>query len=179
VQLSFSNKNWMDKNMTPTPRTIAVVLTAGAFGTIAFDLFGQALSPLFGYPKLAPVGLAGATLKSVFGTNPAGAAHLLHTLTGLVLYAFGYFAIARPVQRVVLPTLHWSITAVVYGVVLWVFALYFVAHLVAGNKPFLGWTGITWVALWGHIVYALVAAAIMEAKGAVLELPNRGSIRPS
>ena len=159
--------------MTLTKSAVFTVLTAGAFGTIAFDLFGQAISPLFGYAKLAPVGLAGATLKSVFGANPAGAAHLLHTLTGLIFYVVGYFAIARPVQRAILPNLHWSITATVYGVALWVFALYGVAHLIAGNKPFLGWTGITWVALWGHIVYALIAAWVLEAKGVVLEIPRR------
>lgn len=162
--------------MTQTLRTLTTVLTAGAFGLIAFDFFGQSLSPLLGYAKLAPVGLAGATLKSVFGANPSGAAHLVHMLTGLVFYAVGYFAIARPIQRLILPQLHWSVTAVVYGVVLWVFALYFMAHLVAGNKPFLGWTGITWVALWGHIVYALVAAAIMEAKGVVFEIPRRAAL---
>ena len=153
-----------------TLRTVTTVLTAGAFATIAFDAFGQAISPLLGYAKLAPVGLAGASLKAIFGMNPAGAAHLLHTLTGLVFYAVGYFAIARPIQLRVAPQLHWSITAVAYGVALWVFALYVMAHLVTGNKPFLGWTGITWVALWGHIVYALVAAAIIEAKGEVLNL---------
>lgn len=153
-----------------TLRTVGTVLTAGAFATIAFDAFGQALSPLFGYAKLAPVGLAGASLKAIFGANPSGAAHLLHALTGLIFYAVGYFAIARPIQLAVMPRLHWSITAVVYGIALWVFALYFMAHLVTGNKPFLGWTGITWVALWGHIVYAVVAAGIMEAKGAVLDL---------
>ncbi len=151
-------------------RTVGTVLTAGAFATIAFDTFGQALSPLFGYAKLAPVGLAGASLKAIFGTNPSGAAYLLHTLTGLIFYAVGYFAIARPIQLMVAPRLHWSMTAIAYGVVLWVFALYVMAHLVTGNKPFLGWTGITWVALWGHIVYAVVAAGIMEAKSAVLDL---------
>ncbi|WP_299202677.1 hypothetical protein [uncultured Tateyamaria sp.] len=153
-----------------TLRTVGTVLTAGAFATIAFDAFGQALSPLFGYAKLAPVGLAGASLKAIFGANPSGAAHLLHALTGLIFYAVGYFVIARPIQLAVMPRLHWSITAVVYGIALWVFALYVMAHLVTGNKPFLGFTGITWVALWGHIVYALVAAGIMEAKGAVLDL---------
>lgn len=153
-----------------TLRNATTVLTAGAFATLAFDAFGQGLSPLLGYPKLAPVGLAGATLKTVFGTNPPGAAHMLHLLTGLIAYAVGWFAIARPLQLAVAPRLHWAITAVVYGIVLWVFALYVMAHLVTGNKPFLGWTGITWVALWGHIVYALVAAWIMEAKGAVLDL---------
>ncbi|MEX0308699.1 MAG: hypothetical protein AB3N17_00490 [Tateyamaria sp.] len=151
-------------------RTVGTVLTAGAFATIAFDVFGQALSPLFGYAKLAPVGLAGASIKAIFGANPSGAAYLLHALTGLVFYAVGYFAIARPIQRAVMPRLHWSVTAVAYGVALWVFALYVMAHLVTGNKPFLGFTGITWVALWGHIVYAVVAAGIIEAKGAVLEV---------
>lgn len=153
-------------------KTVLTVLTAGAFATIAFDTFGQAISPLLGYSKLAPVGLAGATLKSVFGANPSGAAYLLHAVTGLVFYAIGYFAIARPVQRAILPSLHWSITATVYGIALWAFALYGMAHLVAGMKPFLGWTGITWVALWGHIFYALVAAGIMERNGAVLDLPQ-------
>ena len=151
-------------------QTAGIVLTAGAFATIAFDVFGQALSPLFGYAKLAPVGLAGASIKAIFGANPSGAAYLLHALTGLVFYAVGWFAVARPIQQMVMPRLHWSVTAVAYGVALWVFALYVMAHLVTGNKPFLGFTGITWVALWGHIVYALVAAAIMEAKGAVLNL---------
>ena len=58
-------------------RIILTALTAGAFATLAFDTYGQAISPLLGQAKLAPVGLAGATLNSVFGANPAGAAYLL------------------------------------------------------------------------------------------------------
>lgn len=153
-------------------QTALTILTAGAFATLAFDIFGQALSPLFGYAKLAPVGLAGATLKTVFGANPSGAAYLLHSVTGLLFYVIGYFAIARPVQRALVPNLHWGVTAVVYGVALWAFALYGMAHLVAGMKPFLGFTGITWVALWGHILYAVVAAAILETRGVVFDLPT-------
>jgi hypothetical protein len=153
--------------------TIFTIAAAGAFATIAFDVFGQSLSPMLGYAKLAPVGLAGATLKSVFGVNPPGAAYLLHALTGLVFYVVGYYAIARPIQRRILPQLHWSVTAALYGVALWVFALYGMAHLVAGMKPFLGFTGITWVALWGHVVYALVAAAVLETRGVVMALPER------
>ena len=154
-------------------RTLFTLLSAGALATIAFDTFGQALSPLFGYAKLAPVGLAGATLKQVFGANPSGAAYLLHSLTGLIFYTLGYFLIARPVQRMVLPRLHWSLTAVAYGVALWIFALYFMAHLVAGMPAFLGFTGITWVALWGHIVFAVVAATVIEMRGVVFDLPTR------
>lgn len=160
-------------------QTTTTILTAGAFATLAFDAFGQGLSPLFGYAKLAPVGLAGATLKSVFGVNPPGAAYLLHFMTGLIAYAVGWFAIARPLQLAIAPRMHWIIPATVYGVVLWVFALYVMAHLVTGNKPFLGWTGLTWVALWGHIVYAVVAAWIMEAKGAVLDLRTSATAVPA
>ena len=153
-------------------RIILTALTAGAFATLAFDTYGQAISPLLGQAKLAPVGLAGATLNSVFGANPAGAAYLLHIATGVVFYVLGYYAIARPAQRAVLPSMHWSVTALVYGVALWVFALYGMAHLVAGMNPFLGWTGITWAALWGHIIYAVVAAAVLELNGVRLERPN-------
>ncbi len=147
--------------------TVFTVLAAGAFATIAFDAFGQGLSPLFGYAKLAPVGLANQTIKTVFGASPSGLAHLLHVFTGMVAYTLGYLLVARPLQQRIMPSLPWVATATAYGVVLWVFALYVMAHLVAGNKPFLGFTGITWVALWGHIVFALVAAWVMEARGIV------------
>lgn len=153
-------------------QTAFTVLAAGAFATIAFDAFGQGLAPLFGYAKLAPVGLAQQTLGTVFETVPKGAAHLLHTITGMIFYTLGYLLIARPVQKIIVPNLHWSLTAIAYGVVLWVFALYVMAHLVAGNAAFLGFSGITWVALWGHIVFALVAAWVIEARGAAVSYAN-------
>ena len=149
--------------MTPTLRTnIWTIVTAGALATLAFDLFGQGLSPLFGYAKLAPVGLAQSTVKSVFGVAPKGIGDVVHILNGLFIYSLGYVLVARPIQKMVLPKLHWGLTALVYGVGLWVFALYGVAHLIAGNKPFLGWGQITWVALWGHVLYAVVLVAVIE-----------------
>lgn len=147
-----------------TRTNIWTILTAGALATLAFDLFGQGLSPLLGYAKLAPVGLAQATVKTVFGAAPKGIGDIVHIVNGLLIYSLGYVLIARPIQQKIIPSLHWGITAVAYGVGLWIFALYGVAHLIAGNKPFLGWTGITWVALWGHILYAVVLAAVIELK---------------
>lgn len=146
-------------------RTLFTLLSAGALATVAFDAYGQGISPLLGMAKLAPVGLASSTLKSVFGASPAGLAHLLHMVTGMVFYVLGYFLIARPLQRAVLPQLPWLATAIIYGVVLWVFALYVMAHLVAGMPAFLGFSGITYVALYGHILYAVVAAWVIEAHG--------------
>ena len=147
--------------------TVFTVIAAGAIATVTFDAFGQGLSPLLGLAKLAPVGLAQQTLKTVLGDVPKGLADLLHVFTGMFAYTLGYLLIARPIQQRIMPSLPWLVTAIVYGVVLWVFALYVMAHLVAGNKPFLGFTGITWVALWGHIIFAVVAAWIMEARGIV------------
>ena len=143
-------------------QTAFTVLAAGAFATIAFDAFGQGLAPMFGFAKLAPVGLAQQTLSTLFETVPAGAAYLLHLLTGMVFYTLGYLLVARPVQKMIVPALHWSLTAVAYGVALWVFALYIVAHLIAGNPAFLGFSGITWVALVGHVLYGIVMVAVMQ-----------------
>ena len=144
------------------PRAAVATLTAGAFATLAFDAFGQGLAPILGYAKLAPVGLAQSTLKTVLGEVPKGMADLLHIVTGLVAYSFGWLLVARPIWRKVMPSLHWSVPAAAYGVALWVFALYVMAHLVTGAPAFLGFTGITWVALWGHVLYALVAAPLIE-----------------
>jgi len=160
-------------------QTAISVLIAGATATLAFDAFGQGFSPLFGYAKLAPVGLANASIQSIFGSAPSGAAYLLHLLTGVVFYTLGYLMIARPIQKAVMPNLHWSVTAAAYGVVLWVFALYIMAHLVAGMKPFLGFTGITWVALWGHILFAVVAAWVLEARGAAFAWHSKAEPLPA
>jgi uncharacterized membrane protein YagU involved in acid resistance len=153
--------------------TVFTLLSAGALATIAFDAYGQGVSPAIGMAQLAPVGLATSTLQTVFGSSPAGLAYLLHMITGLVFYVLGYYLVARPLQRSVLPRLHWSITAVLYGIVLWVFALYIMAHLVAGLPPFLNFTGITYVALYGHILYAIVAAWVIEAQGLSFSFTRR------
>ena len=147
---------------SPTHTNIWTIIAGGALATLAFDLFGQGLSPLLGYAKLAPVGLAQGTVKAVFGAAPKGIGDIIHILNGLFIYSLGYILVARPIQQKIMPNLHWGITSVVYGIGLWVFALYGVAHLIAGNKPFLGWGQITWVALWGHILYAVVLVAVIE-----------------
>ena len=152
---------------TDLKSTAWTILVAGALATIAFDLFGQGLAPLAGFAKLAPVGLAQATISKVFGAAPKGAADTLHILTGLFAYPLGYLLVARPLAGKITPWMHWSLVSVAYGVGLWVFALYVMAHLVAGNAPFLGFTGITWVALWGHVVFALVAGWVIERRRVV------------
>ena len=160
--------------MTDFRNTAWTVLIAGALATIAFDLFGQTLSPLLAAlptlgPKLAPVPLAQAVLAEVTGIpgkelRALGIPHGLHVVTGLIAYPLGWLLVVRPFWGQLAPRLHWTLPAVAYGVALWAFALYGMAHLVAGMKPFLGFSGITWVALWGHILFAMVAAAVIESR---------------
>ena len=140
----------------PVPVAMVVaILIAGSVATVVFDLFGQALSPLAGYAKLAPVGLANGTIKALFGATVPGAGHLLHFLIGLIGYPLGWVLVARPLSDRLTPWVPKILIAIAYGIGLWIFALYIMAHWVVGMPAFLGFTGITWVALIGHVVYAV------------------------
>lgn len=148
----------------PTGALPATVLVAGALSTVAFDFYGQALSPMLGHATLAPVPLANAVISTVFGQGYRPGAEAMHYMAGLFAYPAGWILIAEPLRRRVAPMVPWLAAAVVYGVALWVFALYVMAHLVAGNPPFLGFTGITWVALAGHVIFALVTALVARLR---------------
>jgi len=151
--------------------TLTTLFISGAFAILAFDLFGQTISPMLKSlfapylgAKLAPVALANQSLGVITGLGGKfigqyGIGHAMHLLTGLIAYPIGYMFVARPISNRIAPFIPWWGTGIAYGVALWIFALYVMAHLVAGNPAFLGWSGITWVALWGHVVFALVLAA--------------------
>lgn len=147
---------------TTGPALVRLAL-AGLAALIAFDAFGQWLSPALGFAQLAPEPLARGTLTTVFGPLPhiqlLGA--LLHYLTGIIAYPVGYAFIAMPIARTIVPGIPWPIVALAYGIVLWVFALYVMAHLVNGLPAFLGFSGITWVALVGHVLFAVVLGALL------------------
>ncbi|WP_201558787.1 hypothetical protein [Psychrobacter sp. 72-O-c] len=141
---------------------IKKALFAGALATVAFDFWGPSLAPILGFAKLSTIKLPTTMIEVVFGSAPTGVPELLHYATGLVLYPLGLLIVVRPIWKATLPSLHWSIVAVVYGIVLWVFALYIVAHLITGLPPFLGFTEVTWVALVAHVIYAVVLAWGLE-----------------
>lgn len=144
---------------TISTNTLMLILFSGAIGTMAFDIFGRAISPMLGYASLAPVGLARGFLGQLGLPNGAPYGHLMHLfVVGMLAYPIGWLFVARPFFRRFAPTAPWIATSVVYGVGLWVFAIGGIATF-AGNKPFLGFTGITYVALVGHVVYAIAGAA--------------------
>ena len=145
-----------------TVQGLVTLAMAGAFATIVFDYFGQSLSPMLGFANLAPVPLATQTWGVVFGQPWSPGGHLLHYVAGLIAYPIGWAFIARPIAAKVTPQLSEWLVAVAYGIGLWIFALYIMAHLVAGNPAFLGFTGITWVALIGHVIYALALLVALK-----------------
>lgn len=153
------NTEYLSDKQLVRQRLVAF-FTAGAAAFIAFDLFGQVLSPALGFATLAPVGLANATINAIFGSGYRPGAEALHFFAGLVAYPLGWLLIAEPIRAKMTPFIPTQLAAIAYGVGLWIFALYFMAHLVAGNAPFLGFTGITWVALVGHVLFAMVFAGV-------------------
>ena len=142
--------------------TVALILLSGAVGTLAFDLWGKAIAPLLGLGGLAPVGLARGFLGALGLPNSGAWGNLMHLfLVGVIAYPVGWLFIARPIFARVAPGLHWVIASALYGVALWVFAIGFIAWF-AGNPAFLGFARITWVALAGHVLYAVAAAASVQ-----------------
>lgn len=139
-------------------RSAVPLLAAGALATIAFDLVGLGLAPFLGYPALSPVPWAGQALRAVLSEVPAGAAQALHALTGLVLHPLAYLLVARPLAHRLAGPLPWVVAAAVFGLAIWAVAVYGVAHLLAGAPAFLGFTDAAWVALGGHVAYAVVLA---------------------
>jgi len=143
-------------------RVLIALALSGVAATIAFDGFGQILSPAVGFIELAPVGLAKLVIAKLFGVTTTGGAYVLHFLTGLLFYPLGYLFAARPVASAVAPRIPWWAVGTIYGAVTWLWAVYVMAHLVAGLPAFFGFSEFTWVALVGHLLFGWVAAAVIR-----------------
>ena len=144
-------------------QTLGTMFVAGVFATIAFDVWGQLVSPGLGFANLSPHGLA----KSLLGSLglPAGdfAGYFVHFyLVGLIGYPVGWLFIFWPVwARIVGRDAGWVIPSFLYGFGLWAFAIGGITAI-AGLPFFLNFTGITWVALVGHVLYGVVVAGIIQ-----------------
>lgn len=143
-------------------KNIWTMILAGAVATVSFDYFGQSLSPMLGFASLAPVPLANSVIKAISGSTYDPGAQMLHYIAGLIAYPFGLMFIVEPLAERFAPKLSWLAVASLYGVGLWIFALFIMAHLIAGLPAFLGFTGITWVALIGHVLFAIIAGLIVR-----------------
>ncbi len=147
---------------TPDRKALIALALSGVAALIAFDVFGQLLSPAAGFVELAPVALADLVIAKLFGVSTTGGAYVLHFLTGLLFYPLGYLFVARPVARAFAPRTPWWVVGVIYGVIIWLWAVYVMAYLVAGLPAFFGFSEFTWIALVGHVLFGWVAAAVIR-----------------
>ncbi len=138
------------------------MFVAGAVATMAFDLWGQIISPGLGWANLSPHGLARSLLGSLGLPNGDFAGYFVHFyLVGLIGYPIGWLYVFRPAWTAVMGTRHgWLLPSALYGAALWVFAIGGITAI-AGLPLFLNFTGITWVALVGHVLYGIVLGAVI------------------
>ena len=146
--------------------TVVTVLIAGLVSLLVWEVWAKVLAPLYMGGPLSPVGLVKSSFgigKETFGAllnakpNAVGnaVANGIHLLTGLVAYPVGYGLVARPLQQKLVPALPWFVTGLVYGTALYVFAMYIMAHLVAGFPPFFNFNGLSQASLIGHVLVGL------------------------
>ncbi|KIC36448.1 hypothetical protein RA27_22085 [Ruegeria sp. ANG-R] len=143
-------------------QTLGLMFVSGFFASNAFDLWGQLVSPALGFANLSPHGLARSLLAKLGLPNGEFAGYFVHFyLVGLVGYPAGWLFVFAPVWRQFFDGSQWFLPSAVYGFALWVFAIGGITAI-AGLPFFLNFTGITWVALVGHILYGVVLVAVMN-----------------
>ncbi|WP_289035236.1 hypothetical protein [uncultured Roseibium sp.] len=146
------------------PLTLATLLSAvlaGFAADVTWEFWARVLTPFWVGGPLQPAAL----VQSVFGFQNWPLAEAIHAFVGIVAYPLGYLFVARPIARVVTPFLPWWIVGIGFGVGLWVFALYVMAHIFAGLPPFLGFGQLAWASLVGHVLFGIVAAGVVRWRG--------------
>jgi hypothetical protein len=140
---------------------VVTILLAGAAADLLWEFWARVITPMLVGGPLQPAAL----VQSVFGFNNLFLAEIIHGIVGVVFYPIGYLFIARPLQRLILPNLPLFLTGLGFGTGLWVFALYVMAHLIAGLPPFLGFIPLAWASLGGHMLFGLAVAYVVQARG--------------
>ena len=143
-------------------RTLGLMFIAGFFATIAFDFWGQVISPGLGFANLSPHGLAKSLLGTLGLPNGDFAGYFMHFyLVGLIGYPVGWMFIFAPLWNRIIGKTHWFVPATIYGFGIFLFAIGGITAI-AGLPLFLDFTGITWVALVGHTLYGIVLVATLK-----------------
>jgi hypothetical protein len=146
----------VDAGTTPRAGVLLQMFPAGLAGLLAWEVFAAVIGPLWVGQRLDPAGL----VQAAFGIASPVLAHVVHALIGIVVFPLGYALVARPIAARVAPGAAWWLVGLAYGAVLWVAALYGVAHLLAGFPAFLGFGAMAWASLAGHMAYALALAGV-------------------
>ncbi|TPM26918.1 hypothetical protein [Mesorhizobium sp. B2-3-5] len=135
------------------------IIVAGLAADIAWEIWARFITPYLVGGPLEPAAL----VQSVFGFHNPLLAEAIHAVVGIVFYPTAYLFIARPLQRLVIPNLPLLLTGIGFGIGLWVFALYVMAHIFAGLPAFLGFIPLTWASLVGHMLFGTIVAFTVRA----------------
>ncbi|WP_321342635.1 hypothetical protein [Breoghania sp.] len=141
-----------------TLSTLVTAIMAGIAADLSWEVWARAVTPLWIGGPLEPAAL----VQGVFGLSSRPLAEAIHLIVGVVFYPLGFLYIARPVARTLTPFLPWWIVGLGFGVGLWIFALYVMAHFFAGQPPFLGFIPLTWASLIGHLIFGIICAAVVR-----------------
>ncbi|MER2507290.1 hypothetical protein [Amaricoccus sp.] len=139
------------------PALIATILLAGLAADLGWEIWARGITPLLVGGPLEPAAL----VQSVFGLASRTLAELIHAVVGVVFYPIGYLFVARPLQRAIFPKLPLLLTGLGFGFGLWIFALYVMAHLIAGLPAFLGFVPLAWASLAGHLLFGVIVAHVV------------------
>lgn len=145
-----------------TKRSAVTSLMAGIAADVTWEFWARVITPMI--PGVGGPLQPAALVQSVFGLQSLFLAEVIHLVVGFVFYPIGYLFIARPLQRAILPGLPWWLTAIGFGIGLWIFALYVMAHLIAGLPAFLDFIPLAWASFAGHILFGLVVALVVRAR---------------
>ncbi len=143
-----------------TQETLVTSLLAGFAADVTWEFWARGITPFLVGGPLEPAAL----VQSVFGFQNVVVGEIIHLVVGLVFYPIGYLFIARPLQRAILPGLPWWLTAAGFGLGLFVFALYVMAHLIAGLPAFLGWIPLAFASLAGHVLFGLIVGLVVKLR---------------
>lgn len=138
--------------------TLGTAVLAGAAADLVWEGWARIVTPVLVGGPLQPAAL----VQSVFGFESWIWAEVIHGAVGVVFYPLGYLFIARPIARVVVPFLPWWMVGIGFGLGLWVFALYVMAHLIAGLPAFLDFIPLAWASCAGHAIFGLVTATVVR-----------------
>ncbi|WP_272010020.1 hypothetical protein [Roseovarius sp. ZX-A-9] len=138
-----------------TPQSLKILLLAGLFGEISFEIYAWLISPLLFGVVLAPANLVVALIKLTSGiTVPYWTGFLVHFMIGAVGFA-AFVWLTHLVSRINL-----ILSGVIAGFVLWFVAQGILAPIV-GRTFMMGFGGYTQSSLIGHVGMAALMGYVM------------------
>ena len=145
-----------------TTTTLITAFMAGIAADMTWEVWARVVTPLI--PGVGGPLEPAALVQSVFGLQSRLIGELIHLIVGFAFYPLGYLFIARPLQRLIWPSFPWYLTALGFGAGLFVFALYVMAHLIAGLPAFLGWVPLSYCSLAGHLLFGLIVGIVVRLR---------------